>query len=95
MSESILTRNHEHQTHNYAAYGWRMHKGVEVTEWSTNKQKLSLSNNMGVSRRGTFDRTLNYGVGSRTRTGPQCTAFTCAACGVVNNKSFLNCNVQF
>jgi len=26
------------ETHNYAASGWRIHRGVEVTELSTNKQ---------------------------------------------------------
>ncbi len=36
MSEHILT--HKHHTHTYAASGWRIHCGVEVTELSTNKQ---------------------------------------------------------
>ena len=41
MSEHILTRKHQahkHHTHTHAALGWRIHCGVEVTEWSTNKQ---------------------------------------------------------
>ena len=41
MSEHILTRKHqahEHHTHPHAAFGWRIHCGVEVTELSTNKQ---------------------------------------------------------
>jgi hypothetical protein len=41
MSEHILALKHQahkHQTHNHAAHGWRIHCGVEVTEWSTNKQ---------------------------------------------------------
>ena len=36
MSEYILT--HKHHTHTHAAFGWRIHCGVEVTELSTNKQ---------------------------------------------------------
>ena len=41
MSEHILTHTnhtHQHQAHNHAASGWRIHCGVEVTELSTNKQ---------------------------------------------------------
>ncbi len=41
MSEHILTRKHQahkHHTHTHAAFGWRIHCGVEVTEVSTNKQ---------------------------------------------------------
>jgi hypothetical protein len=41
MSEHILALKHQahkHQTHNHTAHGWRIHCGVEVTEWSTNKQ---------------------------------------------------------
>jgi hypothetical protein len=38
MSEHILTRKHKHHTHPQAAFGWRIHCGVEVTELSTNKQ---------------------------------------------------------
>jgi hypothetical protein len=38
MSEHILPRKHKHHTHTHAAFGWRIHCGVEVTELSTNKQ---------------------------------------------------------
>jgi hypothetical protein len=86
MSEHILTHKHKHHTHPHAAFGWRIHCGVEVTELSTNKQH-TLSHACTLCPAGTYspynakksDSTCTFCVGGMYSLAGDSVCVNCAA----------------